>query len=80
VISPFTAAIATLEGKTLRNRVVNVIEALPLSDNSGMVSLNMRNYSRPHKKRERRNIIDKTPVMQVHNQYYFKEFNEFRYL
>jgi RNA recognition motif-containing protein len=60
-------AIANLEGKTLRNRAVNVIEALPLSDNSGTVSLNMRNYSRPHKRRERRNIIDRTPVMQVRN-------------
>jgi RNA recognition motif-containing protein len=63
-------AIANLEGKTLRNRVVNIVEALPLSDNSGTVSLNMRNYIRPHKKRERRNIIDKTPVMQVRNQYF----------
>ncbi|OGN96185.1 MAG: hypothetical protein A2Y89_05600 [Chloroflexi bacterium RBG_13_51_18] len=52
------AAIANLEGKTMRNRVVNVVEALPLSDNGGMVSLNMRSYIRPHKKRERSNIID----------------------
>ena len=51
-------AIANLEGKIMRNRVVSVVEALPLSDNGGTVSLNMRNYIRPHKKRERSNILD----------------------
>ena len=44
-------AIAHLEGKKLRNRIVNVIEALPLSDKGRMVSLNTRS-SRPNKKRE----------------------------
>jgi RNA recognition motif-containing protein len=49
-------AIASLEGKKLRNRVVIVVEALPLSDKGRTVSLNIRN-SRPNKKRERRYII-----------------------
>jgi len=51
------AAIANLEGKKLRDRVVNVVEALPLSDKRGTVSLNIRN-SRPNKKRERRYIVN----------------------
>ena len=48
-------AIANLEGKKLRNRVVNVVEALPLSDKGGEISLKIRS-SRPNKKRERRYI------------------------
>ena len=51
-----TAAIASLEGKKMRNRVINVVEALPLSDKGRTVSLNIRS-SRPNKKRERRYII-----------------------
>ena len=51
-------AIANLEGKNLRNRIVNVVEALPLSDKRGMVSLNVRNNSRLNKKRERRDIVN----------------------
>jgi len=50
------AAIANLEGKKMRNRVINVVEALPLSDKGRTVSLNIRS-SRPNKKRERRYII-----------------------
>ena len=53
-----TTAIANLEGKKLRNRIVNVVEALPLSDKRGMVPLNIRNNSRLNKKRERRDIVN----------------------
>ena len=51
-------AIANLEGKKLRDRVVNVIEALPLSDKGGMISFNIRSGKRPNNKRERRYIIN----------------------
>jgi len=47
------AAIANLEGVKMRNRVINVVEALPLSDKGRTVSLNTRS-SRPNTKRERR--------------------------
>jgi hypothetical protein len=47
-------AIASLEGKTLRNRIVNVVEALPLSDKRRTVPLNIRSNNRLNKKRERR--------------------------
>ena len=50
-------AIANLEGKKLRNRIVNLVEALPLSDKHGTVPLNIRNTSRLNKKRERRDIV-----------------------
>jgi len=50
-------AIANLEGKKLRNRVVNVIEALPLSHRSGTVPLNIISSNRFNKKRERRYVI-----------------------
>ena len=53
-----TTAIANLEGKKLRNRVVNVVEALPLSDKHGTVSLNIRSSNRFNKKRERRYKIN----------------------
>jgi len=51
-------AIANLEGKKLRKRIVNVIEALPLSDKHGTVPLNIRSKSRLNKKRERRDIVN----------------------
>ena len=51
-------AIANLEGKKLRNRIVNVVEALPLSDKRGTVPLNIRSNNRLNKKRERRDIVD----------------------
>ena len=51
-------AITNLEGKKLRNRVVNVVEALPLSDKGVTVSLNIRSNSRLNKKRERVYIIN----------------------
>ena len=53
-----TTAIANIEGKKLRNRVVNVVEALPLSNKSGTVSLNIKSSNRFNKKRERRYIIN----------------------
>jgi RNA recognition motif-containing protein len=48
------AAIANLEGKTLRGRVVNVVEALPLSDKSGTATSNFRNNNRSNRRRERK--------------------------
>ena len=51
-------AIANLEGKKLRKRIVNVVEALPLSDKRGTVPLNIRSNSRLNKKRERRDIVN----------------------
>ena len=50
-------AIASLEGKILRDRVVSVVEALPLSDKRRTGSLNIRINNRINKKRERRDII-----------------------
>ena len=67
-------AISNLEGKKLRHRIVNVVEALPLSDKHGAVPLNTRSKSRFNKKRERRDIVNKTSVMQVRNEYFFKEY------
>ncbi len=40
------AAIASLTGKRLRDRLINVIEALPLSDNKNKGSLHSRRISR----------------------------------
>ena len=51
-------AITNLEGKKLRDRVINVVEALPLSDKGGMLSFNIGSSNRPNKKRERRYIIN----------------------
>ncbi len=51
-------AIANLEGKKLRDRVINVVEALPLSDKNRMLSFNIRSNSRLNKKRERRDIVN----------------------
>ena len=47
-------AIANLEGKKLRNWVVNVVEALPLSNKSGMAISDIRNNNRSNKRRERK--------------------------
>jgi RNA recognition motif-containing protein len=49
-----TNAIANLEGKRLRNRVVNVVEALPLSDKHGTTTPNARYNNRSNKRRERK--------------------------
>ena len=51
-------AITNIEGKTLRDRVVNVVEALPLSDKGGMLSFNIRSNSRLNKKRGRRDTVN----------------------
>ncbi|MFC2122239.1 RNA recognition motif domain-containing protein [Bacteroidota bacterium] len=51
-------AIANIEGKKLRNRIVNVVEALPLSDKHEQVPLHIRSNSRFDKKRERRDIVN----------------------
>ncbi|MFC2019016.1 RNA recognition motif domain-containing protein [Chloroflexota bacterium] len=51
-------AIAHLEGKKLRDRIVNIVEALPLSDKHGTVPLSIRNSSRLNKKRKRRDIVN----------------------
>jgi len=51
-------AIANLEGKKLRDQVVNVVEVLPLSDKGGILSFNSKSSNRPNKKRERRYIIN----------------------
>ena len=53
-----STAIASLEGKKMRDRVISVVEALPLSDKGGMLSFNIRSSNRPNKKRERRYIIN----------------------
>ncbi len=47
-------AIANIEGKKLRNRVVNVVEALPLSDKRGITAPDIRSNNRPNKRRERK--------------------------
>jgi RNA recognition motif-containing protein len=49
-----TAAIASMEGRKLRNRVVVVIEALPLSNKNGMALPDVNNNNRSYKKRERK--------------------------
>ncbi len=49
-----TTAIASLEGKKLRNRVVNIVEALPLSDKRGTTIPDIRSNNRPNKRRERK--------------------------
>jgi len=49
-----TTAIANLEGKKLRNRVVNVVEALPLSNKNGMAIPDIRNSNRSNRRRERK--------------------------
>ncbi len=51
-------AIANLEGKKMGDRVVKVVEALPLSDKDRMLSFNIRSDSRLNKKRERRDIVN----------------------
>ena len=48
------AAIANLEGKKLRDHVVNVIEALPLSDKRGTTIHDIRSNNRSNRRRERK--------------------------
>jgi RNA recognition motif-containing protein len=52
-----TTAIANLEGKTLRNRVLNVVEALPLTNKNGVAIPDIRSNYRSTKKRERKNQV-----------------------
>lgn len=47
-------AIASLDGKRLGGRAVNVVAALPLSPNDGVVTTNTRGDSRFHKETRRR--------------------------
>jgi len=49
-------AINNLSGKNLKGRVINVIEALPLSDKQGMLSANNHKTSR-YARRKKRNTI-----------------------
>jgi cold-inducible RNA-binding protein len=49
-----TTAISNLEGKVLGDRVINVVEALPLSNKAGMEIPDVRNNNRSNKKRERK--------------------------
>ena len=51
-----TTAIAELEGKRMRGRVVKVVEALALSDKKETVSISTRGHSRFNKKKERISI------------------------
>jgi len=51
------AAISILEGKKLRDRVVNVIEALPLSNKGRTEISNDVDNNRSNKKRERKYLI-----------------------
>jgi RNA recognition motif-containing protein len=48
------AAIANLEGKKLRDHVVNVVEALPLSDKRGTTIHHIRSNNRSNRSRERK--------------------------
>ena len=47
-------AIANLEGKTLKNRVVYVVEARPLSNKGGMAIHDVKNNNRSNRIRERK--------------------------
>ncbi|MFC1991621.1 RNA recognition motif domain-containing protein [Chloroflexota bacterium] len=51
-------AITNLEGKKLKNRIVKVVEALPLSDKHGTVPVSIRSNNRLNKKRERGDIVN----------------------
>lgn len=48
------AVITSLKGKKLRNRMVDVVEALPLSDRRGIASLDIRSNNRTNKNRQGR--------------------------
>ena len=47
-------AIANLNGKELRNRVVDVVEALPLSDKRGIEPPDIKSNNRSNRSRQRR--------------------------
>ena len=47
------AAVTSLKGKTIRGRVIEVIEALPLSAKRGKISFRSRRVNRLSKRRQR---------------------------
>ena len=47
-------AIANLEGKTMRNRIIHIVEALPLSNKSGITIPDVKYNNRPNRRRERK--------------------------
>lgn len=47
-------AIANLEGKTINDRSINVVEALPLSDKTGMAKYGTKHRYPSSRKRERK--------------------------
>ena len=49
-----TTAISNLAGKKLRGRVIDVVEALPLSEKRGTASINTESNNRPSRRRERK--------------------------
>ncbi len=49
-----TTAIGNLAGVKLRGRVVDIVEALPLSDKRGIASINARCNNRSNRRRERK--------------------------
>jgi RNA recognition motif-containing protein len=49
-----TIAINNLNGKKVRNRVVDVVEALPLSDKRGLEHLDIKTKNRSNKSRQRK--------------------------
>jgi len=49
-----TTAITNLNGKKLRDRVVDVVEALPLSDKKGTAHISIKSNHRSNKSRQRR--------------------------
>jgi len=49
-----TTAIGSLTGTQLRGRVIDVVEALPLSDKRGIASINTRGNNRSNRRRERK--------------------------
>jgi RNA recognition motif-containing protein len=49
-----TTAICNLTGTKLRGRVIDVVEALPLSDRRGIASINTRGNNRSNRRRERK--------------------------
>ena len=52
-----TTAIGNLTGKKLRGRTIDIVEALPLSDKKGAVSINTRPNNRSNRRRERKYYI-----------------------
>ena len=49
-----TTAINNLNGKRVRDRVVDVVEALPLSDKRGIEHLDVKSKNRSNKSRQRK--------------------------